>query len=731
MPSGDQDVSADLHIDGSDSTAGLGVARRGVTKPKARMNLLRDPDEIVIDLTEAVLQDLAGARKLHQLRYPTYVLCAHPNFQLRTIEGLTAIKGTSVKELDLSFNNLMVLDALEQFATLKSLKASRNYIAEVTIERLPRLRHLDLSYNKLDGIPDVTGFKALHTLNLSHNLIGTRPDSETSRDGWENFKNSPLQQLADLDLSFNQLSWDQKSFNDQVASLKEKKLRHLFFAGNPFVDEVEAYRIWTISNNPKLIDLDGHKVTAFEKRGRIKDPPAVVGDTRTEGKNEMYMGKKCTVKMFELSNRLMGCFDAPNLTLDAVQWAQDQLLKLIPVDPRGRVMFDFDKEDTRDELELVEDADDDTERSTHKIDLRSPEQIIEEWVQTLMLLAERQPAVSSKVLRLLVLSLSLENEGLAQRSLEQLLDFLEAGSIAEVVVTTVMGTLIPQLTDSMIPIRSRDLLLQALHTLAEEGEGIKEAMRPLAPTLAGWLNEKEPSEAVLGVVASACKDPKTALELRDERLPRRAIALLQFRETKRWAHSRRLQLLRIVEWSALNDERARTEYAKANIHTELLNEVGGAVSVPGQFSDAKSAWVAQLVATVDALATHPDTRDTAIKSGYVDRLLRIVASQVNIRASLLTATLKAATNVLADADPLMFKKITYGLGGVVPLMQYISGRKYEQLAELCGEIDEGGVVPLKLLRNKEMMTALGAVVGIIKTYCARAKSGQSGRHRCV
>lgn len=36
---------------------------------------------------------------------------------------------------------------------------------------------------RLDGIPDVTGFKALHTLNLSHNLIGTRPDSETSRDG--------------------------------------------------------------------------------------------------------------------------------------------------------------------------------------------------------------------------------------------------------------------------------------------------------------------------------------------------------------------------------------------------------------------------------------------------------------------------------------------------------------------------------------------------------------------
>ena len=78
---------------------------------------------------------------------------------------------------------------------------------------------------------------------------------------------------------------------------------------------------------------------------------------------------------------------------------------------------------------------------------------------------------------------------------------LEAGSIGEVVVETVMGTLLPQLTDAKIPLRSRDLLLKALHTLADEGEGIKEAMRPLAPTLAQWLGEKEPTEAVLGVVA--------------------------------------------------------------------------------------------------------------------------------------------------------------------------------------------------------------------------------------
>ena len=102
------------------------------------------------------------------------------------------------------------------------------------------------------------------------------------------------------------------------------------------------------------------------------------------------------------------------------------------------------------------------------------------------------------------------------------------------------------------------------------------------------------------------------------------------------------------------------------MHTDLLNEVGGAVSVPGQFSESKSTWVAQLVSTIDALMYgSPSTKDAALKSGYVDRLLRIMASQLNIRAPLLTAVLRSIAGILVDSDPLMFKKITFGLGGVV------------------------------------------------------------------
>lgn len=84
--------------------------RKSVRKRRSAtdLNLLRDPSEVIVELTEPVLQELAGARKLHQLRYPTYIVCTHENFQLRAIEGLAAIKGTALKELDLSLNKLMV-----------------------------------------------------------------------------------------------------------------------------------------------------------------------------------------------------------------------------------------------------------------------------------------------------------------------------------------------------------------------------------------------------------------------------------------------------------------------------------------------------------------------------------------------------------------------------------------------------------------------------------------------
>ena len=59
-----------------------------------------------------------------------------------------------------------------------------------------------------------------------------------------------------------------------MSTLKDKKLRHILFTGNPFVEEVEAYRIWIISNCAKLVDLDGDKVTPRATKAKASSMPA-------------------------------------------------------------------------------------------------------------------------------------------------------------------------------------------------------------------------------------------------------------------------------------------------------------------------------------------------------------------------------------------------------------------------------------------------------------------------
>ena len=58
--------------------------------------------------------------------------------------------------------------------------------------------------------------------------------------------------------------------------MKDKRLRHVAFLGNPFVEEVEGYRIWIISNNAKIVDVDGEKSTRhveLEAASSARPPP--------------------------------------------------------------------------------------------------------------------------------------------------------------------------------------------------------------------------------------------------------------------------------------------------------------------------------------------------------------------------------------------------------------------------------------------------------------------------
>ena len=91
------DENEDANADPSGGAAGGGKRRLRRRLRADELNLLKAPMDVIVELTEATLEELADNRKLHQLRYPTYLVFTHPNFQLRAIDGLRAIKGTALK----------------------------------------------------------------------------------------------------------------------------------------------------------------------------------------------------------------------------------------------------------------------------------------------------------------------------------------------------------------------------------------------------------------------------------------------------------------------------------------------------------------------------------------------------------------------------------------------------------------------------------------------------------
>ena len=76
--------SAD-EAEAADASRSSGPRRRRRTA--AELNLLSDPQDIVVELTESVLDELSGAKKLHQLRYPTYIVLYEPRGAGPAISG--------------------------------------------------------------------------------------------------------------------------------------------------------------------------------------------------------------------------------------------------------------------------------------------------------------------------------------------------------------------------------------------------------------------------------------------------------------------------------------------------------------------------------------------------------------------------------------------------------------------------------------------------------------------
>uniref|UniRef100_A0A8B9IRW9 Dynein regulatory complex subunit 3 n=1 Tax=Amazona collaria TaxID=241587 RepID=A0A8B9IRW9_9PSIT len=145
-----------------------------------------------------------------------------------------------VKELQLSFRNILQIANLWQFENLTKLQLDNNIIEKIEgLESLVHLVWLDLSFNNIEVIEGLATLVKLQDLSLYSNRISKIENMDT------------LQELQIFSIGKNNLT----TLEDVVYFRRFKHLQTLNLAGNPLCDD-ERYMLYVVSYVPNLVYLD-------------------------------------------------------------------------------------------------------------------------------------------------------------------------------------------------------------------------------------------------------------------------------------------------------------------------------------------------------------------------------------------------------------------------------------------------------------------------------------------
>ncbi|XP_033743848.1 protein phosphatase 1 regulatory subunit 7-like [Pecten maximus] len=212
---------------------------------------------------------LSGLSKLKHLRIDCNRLLKLEAAELSCCSQLTT--------LDISFNLLDNVSALNYLPHLEELLAAGNRLRSVDLSRCKRLQEVDLSHNKLTDISGLRGLPNLQIVNLGTNQLASLKGLGKSRSIQEiHAAENKLTELSYFPTNFPKLEILNITASciedfDEVYQLEElSELAELFIAGNPFSDPDGPHGHYMAEIQvilPNLEILDGAHVKRAAQKG--------------------------------------------------------------------------------------------------------------------------------------------------------------------------------------------------------------------------------------------------------------------------------------------------------------------------------------------------------------------------------------------------------------------------------------------------------------------------------
>jgi len=415
----------------------------------------------------------------------------------------------------------------------------------------------------------------------------------------------------------------------------------------------------------------------------------------------------------------------------------------------------------------------------------NPAEVLEEFLQTLSVVMEKDAECAKPGFITLVNLLKISNQGVSGRCLVQLQDMMMASGLwSEIGSPILLDFAEKELNSETTDLLEKNLICDAIGAIEtdEVKEGLGRFLNPVMDSIRASKGEMGNPEAMaylqtnLKVLSMCAEDTMLIPAMSKFKLFKDIVEIMNFPELK---YRRENQMLTqadhtllstvylIVGRTASANSEAAAVFVRAGVHLDLMNLIRESL----EDADAlrlEETWITigERVACISGLCKDATALEQAMDKGFLDQLV-VILDQDSLPLILISTTYQSLLQILEFAVPdhysknidptwkkqvlldgthqcikdaaamsmveggeewqelndhskdvwmLKRAKINEVLDGVVPLLEYLGGTKYEALCQkFLGE-----VVPLSRITFRPILDVMASIADLLAYFGARA-----------